>query len=44
VRALRARAGEAAEAAARAHARAAQRHRLAWLTRTLGVPLAAPGA
>jgi DNA-binding GntR family transcriptional regulator len=36
--------GEAAEAAAKAHARAAQRHRLAWLTRTLGVPLAAPGA
>ncbi len=44
LRALTARDGEAAEAAARAHARAAQRHRLAWLTRTLGVPLAAPGA
>jgi DNA-binding GntR family transcriptional regulator len=44
LRALRKRDGEAAEAAAKAHARAAQRHRLAWLTRTLGVPLAAPGA
>jgi DNA-binding GntR family transcriptional regulator len=44
LRALTARDGEAAEAAARAHARAAQRHRLAWLTRALGVPLAAPGA
>ncbi|MFN3449549.1 MAG: GntR family transcriptional regulator, partial [Roseococcus sp.] len=44
LRALTARDGEAAEAAARAQARAAQRHRLAWLTRTLGVPLAAPGA
>ena len=42
--ALRRRDGEAAEAAARAHARAAQRHRLAWLVRTVGVPLAAPGA
>lgn len=44
LRALSKRDGEAAEAAAKAHARAAQRHRLAWLTRTLGVPLAAPGA
>jgi DNA-binding GntR family transcriptional regulator len=44
LRALGKRDGEAAEAAAKAHARAAQRHRLAWLTRTLGVPLAAPGA
>lgn len=41
--ALRARDGMAAEAAARAHARAAQRHRLAWLVRIAGVPLAAPG-
>jgi DNA-binding GntR family transcriptional regulator len=41
--ALRARDGDAAEAASRAHARAAQRHRLAWLVRTVGVPLAAPG-
>jgi len=41
--ALSARDGAAAEAAARAHARAALRHRLAWLVRTLGVPLAAPG-
>jgi DNA-binding GntR family transcriptional regulator len=44
LRALAKRDGEAAEAAAKAHARAAQRHRLAWLTRTLGVPFAAPGA
>ena len=35
--------GDAAEAAARAHARAAQKHRLAWMVRTLGVPLAVPG-
>jgi DNA-binding GntR family transcriptional regulator len=42
--ALLARDGDAAEAAARAHARAAQRHRLAWLVRTVGVPMAAPGA
>ncbi|MBR0679592.1 GntR family transcriptional regulator [Roseomonas eburnea] len=36
--------GEAAEAAARHHARTAQKHRLAWMVGTLGVPLAAPGA
>lgn len=42
--ALRQRNGDAAEAAARAHARAAQRHRLAWLIRSGGVPLAAPGS
>jgi DNA-binding GntR family transcriptional regulator len=36
--------GDAAEAAARAHARAAQKHRLAWMVGTLGVPLAVPGA
>ena len=42
IAALRARDGAAAEAAARAHARAAQRHRLAWLVRVIGVPLAAP--
>jgi len=41
--ALLARDGAGAEAAARAHARAAQRHRLAWLVNTLGVPVAAPG-
>ena len=41
--ALRARDGAGAEAAARAHARAAQRHRLAWLVQVSGVPLAAPG-
>jgi DNA-binding GntR family transcriptional regulator len=40
--AIRRRDGDAAEAAARAHARAAQRHRLAWLVRTVGVPVAAP--
>jgi DNA-binding GntR family transcriptional regulator len=40
--ALRSRDGDAAEAAARAHARAAQRHRLAWLGRAVGVPVAAP--
>ena len=43
VAALRARDGDAAEAAARAHAQAAQRHRLAWLVQTVGVPYAAPG-
>ncbi len=36
--------GDAAEAAARKHARAAQKHRLAWMVGTIGVPLAAPGA
>ncbi len=41
--ALQTRDGNAAEAAARAHAQAAQRHRLAWLVRTVGVPYAAPG-
>ncbi|WP_209318362.1 GntR family transcriptional regulator [Falsiroseomonas selenitidurans] len=41
--ALQARDGQAAEAASRAHAQAAQRHRLAWLVRTVGVPFAAPG-
>jgi DNA-binding GntR family transcriptional regulator len=35
--------GAAAEAAARAHARAAQKHRLAWMAQALGVPVAAPG-
>lgn len=35
--------GAAAEDAARAHARAAQRHRLAWMVTTQGVPVAAPG-
>jgi DNA-binding GntR family transcriptional regulator len=42
--ALRRRDGEAAEAAARQHVRAAQRHRLAWLLTTVGVPAATPGA
>jgi DNA-binding GntR family transcriptional regulator len=42
--ALRRRDGDAAEAAARGHARAAQRHRLAWLGRTVGMPVAAPVA
>jgi DNA-binding GntR family transcriptional regulator len=42
--ALRQRDGNAAEDAARAHARAAQRHRLAWLVKTVGLPLAAPRA
>lgn len=42
--ALARRDGDAAEAAARDHARAALRHRLAWLMRTVGVPVAAPGA
>ncbi|WP_424811633.1 GntR family transcriptional regulator [Roseococcus sp. YIM B11640] len=41
--ALRARDGEAAEAVAQRHARSAQRHRLAWLVQTGGVPVAAPG-
>lgn len=41
--ALRRRDGDAAEAAARAHAQSAQRHRLAWLVKTVGLPLAAPG-
>ncbi len=41
--ALRRRDGTAAEEAARLHARAAQRHRLAWLARIQGVPVAAPG-
>lgn len=35
--------GEAAETAARRHARAAQKHRLAWMMGTIGVPLATPG-
>ncbi|HYF09842.1 MAG TPA: FCD domain-containing protein, partial [Acetobacteraceae bacterium] len=43
IAALERRDGDAAEAAARAHARAAQRHRLAWLLREVGVPVAAPG-
>ena len=33
-----------AGADARAHVRAAQRHRLAWLVRAVGVPVATPGA
>ena len=41
--ALQSRDGPAAEAASRGHAQAAQRHRLAWMVRTLGVPFAAPG-
>lgn len=41
--ALQARDGAAAESASRAHAQAAQRHRLAWLVKTVGVPFAAPG-
>ncbi|MGG5821458.1 GntR family transcriptional regulator [Falsiroseomonas sp. HW251] len=40
--ALRRRDGEAAEAAARLHAKAAQRHRLGWLVRAVGLPLPAP--
>ncbi|HZF75892.1 MAG TPA: GntR family transcriptional regulator [Acetobacteraceae bacterium] len=43
LKALRRRDGDGAEAAARLHARSAQRHRLAWLARTAGVPKAAPG-
>jgi DNA-binding GntR family transcriptional regulator len=35
--------GDAAEAAARTHARAAQKHRLAWMVGTIGVPRATPG-
>ena len=42
VAALSSRDGAAAEEAARHHARAAQRHRLAWLVRTVGVPVATP--
>ncbi|WP_270934147.1 GntR family transcriptional regulator [Falsiroseomonas oryzae] len=42
--ALRRRDPQAADDAARAHVRAAQRHRLAWLVSTVGVPMAAPGA
>lgn len=41
--ALRARDGAAAEEAAKAHSRAAQKQRLAWLVQVSGVPLAAPG-
>ena len=41
--ALHARDGEAAAEAAKRHARAAQRQRLAWLVQVAGVPLAAPG-
>ncbi|TCZ64843.1 GntR family transcriptional regulator [Roseicella aquatilis] len=41
--ALQRRDGAAAEAAARAHARSAQRHRLAWLLRAGELPVAAPG-
>lgn len=44
LKAIAKRDGDAAEAAARRHARAAQKHRLAWMVRTLGVPLATPGA
>ncbi len=44
LQAIRVRDGDAAEAAARTHARAAQKHRLAWMVGTVGVPLAAPGA
>lgn len=43
ISAIVARDGDAAEEAARRHARAAQKHRLAWMVGTLGVPLAAPG-
>ena len=42
IAALGSRDGVAAEEAARHHARAAQRHRLAWLVRTVGVPVNAP--
>jgi DNA-binding GntR family transcriptional regulator len=42
--ALQRRDGDAAEAAARAHSRAAQRHRLAWLVKTTELPVAAPRA
>jgi len=44
IAAVEARNGEAAAEAARTHARAAQRHRLAWLVQVAGLPLAAPGA
>ncbi len=43
LKAIAKRNGDAAEAAARAHARAAQRHRLAWMVGTIGVPRATPG-
>lgn len=43
LKAIAKRDGDAAEAAARRHARAAQKHRLAWMVRTLGVPVATPG-
>lgn len=43
LQAIVARDGEGAEAAARRHARAAQKHRLAWMVGTVGVPMAAPG-
>jgi DNA-binding GntR family transcriptional regulator len=42
IAALAGRDGVVAEEAARHHARAAQRHRLAWLVRTVGVPVVAP--
>jgi len=44
IEAIRTRDGDAAEAAARRHARAAQKHRLAWMVGTVGLPLAVPGA
>ncbi|MBR0648177.1 GntR family transcriptional regulator [Roseomonas terrae] len=44
LKAIQERDGEAAEATARRHARAAQKHRLAWMVGTVGVPLAAPGS
>lgn len=44
VKAIGKRDGDAAESAARRHVRAAQKHRIAWMVGTLGVPLAAPGA
>ena len=44
LKAIAKRDGDAAEAAARRHARAAQKHRLAWMVRTLGVPVATPGS
>lgn len=43
IAALQRRDGDAAESAAREHARAALRHRLAWLVRTVPLPVAAPG-
>ena len=42
--ALHRRDGAAAEDAARAHVRSAQRHRLAWLMTEVALPVAAPGA